>query len=368
MSAVLFLGLGMTSLACCQQKNEFVIEGRLPHAFTGYVYLNYVDATKGLTSVDSIALDSADRFTFKGTLSHADNYHIATSPRKYFAGVMLEPHSHYRIDLADRGDGNVEVLSGGSEQKLWQEQIQGMASYEKQSEELNEAISHAYEEKNDILIDSLSTLSSRLFQERESATIAFIKQHPHTFTACYLAGELLIYTFPDLQAVRSQLDSVSYSGTYSYRRFMDKYNEAESHWMQGKPAPNFVTHNLEGKEVKLSDFAGHYVLLDFWASWCRPCRKRAAELKAIYSQLQARGISICGISMDDKKAQWEAATREDGIVWTNTGELKPFKESTIASDYKVTQLPTLFLVGPDGIIVSQNPTTEELLKLPLTDR
>lgn len=354
-----------TATAYGQQSEEFVLQGQMPQAFTGKVYLTYVEAEKGRTTVDSLTLNGADHFTFKGVLPHTDNYRIFTSPHKYSATFMLQPSSHYRVKLAERGEGMVEVISGGEEQKLWQEQQNEIAVYDKRGEDLGKAISKAYQDKNNMLIDSLSALSGRLFQEREAKTISFIKRHPHSFTACYLAGNLFIYTFPDLEGLRALLDSTAYAGTDSYQRFLNMYRKTKSHWLQGTPAPRFVTHDLKGKEVKLEDFKGQYVLLDFWASWCRPCRKRAAELKAVYGQLQARGISVCGISMDDKKAQWEAATREDGIVWTNTCELKPFKGNSIASSYKVTQLPTLFLVDPDGKVISQNPSIEELLKLPL---
>lgn len=72
-------------------------------------------------------------------------------------------------------------------------------------------------------------------------------------------------------------------------------------WIQNTQAPDFTTTDIHGKQVKLSDFKGKYVLLDFWASWCRPCRDKAKEIKAIYPQLQKRGIVMCGINLDEKK-------------------------------------------------------------------
>ena len=120
-----------------------------------------------------------------------------------------------------------------------------------------------------------------------------------------------------------------------------------------------------GEKIKLSSLRGKYVLVDFWASWCRPCRAKMKELKEVYPKLQKKGIIVCSISLDEKREQWEKATREDGIVWANTCDLKPFRTNEIAAAYKVTSVPTLFVIDPRGVIISQNPSLEEILQLEL---
>ena len=251
------------------------------------------------------------------------------------------------------------------EQKILNEYQTHMQPMEDKGNQLATMFSNINPQTDKATTDSIQKLMSLNFEERENATKEFIKKYPKSFTACHLAGNLLLYTYPELKEISEIIDTVTYAYSYDYRRFKENLVKTQSTWIQDMPAPDFVTHDLKGKEVRLSDFKGKYLLLDFWASWCRPCRQRAAELKAIYDQLQTRGITVCGLSMDKNKAQWEAATKEDGIIWTNTGELKPFKENTIAADYKVSQLPTMFLIDPDGKIIMQNPEIEDLMALPL---
>ena len=346
----------------CQPGNDFTVNGTLAEPFTGQVYLTCIKDR--LTKVDSLTLDGGTTFKFTGTMERPDYYRIMTSPRTYDASLIIEPGSEYHMNILDTHDCQVEVVRGGKEQLLLNEYEQLMMPIRETDQRLGDA--YAQIERSDKQkTDSLQKLMSDNFLAREATTREFILQHPRTFTAAYLAGDLLLCTYPELKEIHEQIDTAAYAYNHNYLRFKEKYEEAASRWMQDRPAPEFTTHDLQGRKVKLSDFRGKYVLLDFWASWCAPCRKRAKELKAIYSDLQARGISICGISMDEDRKQWEAATREDGIVWTNTGDVKPFKENPIAAAYKVVSLPTLFLIGPDGTIVKQNPEIDDLLKLPL---
>lgn len=362
MKTIHYLLPAVLALAACQPGNEYSITGELPEPFTGKVYLTYIKDK--LTKIDSLTVDGGKTFEFKGTIEHPEEYRVMTSPRHYDAALIVQPGSSYHITITDPYSSSVKVLQGGEEQKLMDSYKQSMTGFKQKEAEFNEAY-QSIDRNNHAQADSLQKLMSANFQARERASIDFIKQHPRTFAAVMLAGDLLLYTYPDLKAIHDVIDTVSYAYNNDYRRFKEKYEDARAHWLQGMPAPDFTTRDIKGKEVRLADFRGGYVLLDFWASWCHPCRTRAKELKAIYDQLQARDISVCGISMDEKRDQWEAATREDGIIWTNTGNLVAFKDNDIAAAYKVTGLPTLFLVGPDGVIAMQNPGIEDLLKLPI---
>ena len=364
-----FLLAGLVAGAC-QPKDEFVFKGTLSEPFTGTVYLTYLQVDKGLTKLDSVSLDHATEFQFTGKIEHPDCYRITTTPHQYSAEFIAEPQSEYQATFEDKQyDTPVNVVRGGAEQTILNEYAQSMKDFKAQEKALQEAYEAATQGRKgpNAQADSIMKEMGDAFQAREDATRTFILEHAKNYVACQLAGGLLLYTFPDLEAIYTSMDTTTYAYSYSFQSFKRKYQNIKSKWIQGSPAPDFTTRDLNGREVKLSDFRGQYVLLDFWASWCHPCRQRAAELKAIYDQLQARGITVCGLSMDEDKAQWAKATREDGIVWTNTGELKPFKENSIAADYKVTQLPTMFLIDPEGVVAMQNPEIEDLLKLPVKE-
>lgn len=357
---IYYLMAGFVFMAC-QPDNSFTIKGNFDKPFSGKVYLTCIKDR--LTKIDSLTLESSLTFDFTGTIGQPDVYRIMTSPHTYDAFLVVEPESEYQVNLHGYDNNYIKAKHGGKEQMLINKYEQLILPYRNTGHNLEDSYTQAKKQDKNKL-DSLQKLMTENFRARETATREFILLHPRTFTAAHLSGELLLFTYPELKAIYEKLDTATYAYDYGFQRFKKRYEEARDHWLQGQVAPAFTTHDLKGQKVSLSDFQGNYVLLDFWASWCAPCRKRAIEIKNIYNELQARGISVCGLNMDEDWRQWEIATQEDGIIWTNTGEVKPFKENAIAQTYKVTSLPTLFLIDPDGIIIMQNPEIKDLLQLP----
>jgi peroxiredoxin len=129
----------------------------------------------------------------------------------------------------------------------------------------------------------------------------------------------------------------------------------------GALAPDFSQPDPTGKLVKLSDFRGKYVLVDFWASWCRPCREENPYVVAAYKQYQSHNFTVLGVSLDrpSSREAWLKAISADELPWTQVSDLKDF-QSVVAKLYSIHSIPQNVLVGPDGRIVAKNIKAEEL--------
>ncbi|MBP6432119.1 MAG: AhpC/TSA family protein, partial [Ferruginibacter sp.] len=123
----------------------------------------------------------------------------------------------------------------------------------------------------------------------------------------------------------------------------------------GSPAIDFIQNDTEGKPISLSSFKGKYVLLDFWASWCRPCREENPNVVKAYNKFKEKKFTVLGISLDrpDAKDNWIQAIKDDGLTWTNVSDLK-FWQNEVAQKYKVGSIPQNYLIDPQGIIIAKN--------------
>ncbi len=121
----------------------------------------------------------------------------------------------------------------------------------------------------------------------------------------------------------------------------------------GQPAPEISLPDPSGKVIPLSSMKGKYVLVDFWAKWCGPCRRENPNVVRAYKKYKDRGFTVYGVSLDRSKDDWEKAIAEDGLTWTHVSDLK-YWQSEAARTYNISSIPFSVLLDPNGIIIGKN--------------
>ena len=131
----------------------------------------------------------------------------------------------------------------------------------------------------------------------------------------------------------------------------------------GEVAPDFESVKPDGSKLKLSDLKGKYVLIDFWGSWCAPCRRENVGLVALYNKYHGEGLEILSVGMERSKERWLKAIQQDGLVWdTHVSDLKRMG-GKVGRLYKIREIPTKYLIDGEGQIIGVNLTVAEIDRL-----
>jgi peroxiredoxin len=196
---------------------------------------------------------------------------------------------------------------------------------------------------------------------QRAAAKAFVLAHPLSLVSAYALLEQYSYN-PDageLDSLYQALDRAVRSSALGLQ--VQEVLRGAKLTAVGKPAPAFSQNDVEGKAVALSSFEGSYLLVDFWASWCGPCRQENPNVVRAWQKYHARGFTIMGISLDDQRDRWVAAIKKDGLTWTQVSDLKGW-DNQVAMLYAIKGIPMNFLLDKHGTIIARGLTGEELDK------
>jgi peroxiredoxin len=197
-------------------------------------------------------------------------------------------------------------------------------------------------------------------EETERLAIEFIKTHPENrLSVSMLAGYSPNLSIEKVKLLYDPFSQENKESAYGKRilQYITLYKEHKI----GDPYSDFEMENSEGQVIKLSDHLGKVTLLEFWASWCGPCRERSPELRAMYQKYNVQGFEIIGISLDFSKEDWTKAIASDSLKWLHVSDLKG-RNSLAGIMYGVNAIPDNFLIGRDGTVIGKYLWGDELDK------
>jgi peroxiredoxin len=189
-------------------------------------------------------------------------------------------------------------------------------------------------------------------QEAIAKIKAFIDKTDNSIVAVFPASQLNMDN--DLEYIKALADKLydKYPNEGMVSNLKNKV-DAVKNTAVGQMAPDIALNNLEGQEVSLSSLRGKYVLIDFWASWCGPCRQENPNVVRMYNKYKDKGFEIYGVSLDRDEAAWQRAIEKDGLSWVHVSDLN-FWNSEVVPLYNIEGIPMTVLIDKEGKIIAKN--------------
>lgn len=348
--SVLFLGL-----VGCTNKDTFVISGQINQAGN----IKVVSLYEGDRKLDSVYLNESNKFKFERPASQGRLVSLRVGTNKYDLIVQPGEQIDFNTNLQDSPEKY--KVEGSDLSKA----IQKFAVVRNRRDFLKDSLQADFSKKtanaSAIEIDALRYAYLQKFSKElkdyTQKAVKFSEEHAD------LAG---FYAISTLDPEIAEAEIIAYADKikdqFQENGYVQQFKLETAKLKQlaiGQPAPQFDSFTVNNKKVSLVDYKGKYTLVDFWASWCAPCREENPNIVRLYHAYKAKGFDVLGVSLDNNPGPWMRAIEDDKLAWTQVSDLQAWG-SPIVGLYRLKAIPTSYLLDPNGLILAKNLRGAEL--------
>ncbi|MEP7377528.1 MAG: TlpA disulfide reductase family protein [Chitinophagaceae bacterium] len=340
--------IGLTAEA----KDSFRISGNVNGLHSGTVTLSYIhrNQTKQLSEEMKNG-----KFVLTGNLPEPERLILNFTAGDFNREISFFAGNENITVTVDTAHWETPVITGSPTQKDFEIYHQLTKTVDEKSEALNKTGAGLYRlgKLTEQLKDSLFSTHDKLDQEKKYVIAGFVKEHPASAVSAWAISTF--YGFdPNLEEVLDVFNSLSEKNQTSlYGRQITEIIDAAKRTAIGKTAEDFTVSDMNGKPVSLSSYRGKYVLVDFWASWCGPCRAENPNVVNTYNKYHSAQFDVLGVSLDTNKDAWLKAVNNDKLEWKQVSDLKAW-DSKIVAIYGLKGIPFNMLLDKEGKIIAKN--------------
>ncbi len=367
MKKILFLVITTVVLFSCKNlaDGEYEITGNIKGIKSGLVYLEKQDPMgMGVKTIDTVKIIDG-KFEIKGKTTEPEICFIQIDKVNGKVPFILEggeiemqvdKDSLFKSKLSGTYS-NDEFSKFNEETNKLQKKVQkkAMDFQMKNMAKMNEA----QKNKDTVAMNSLRKQYELIQKDITDYTFDYPKTHSKSYISVLIVQAMFNnskFKVKEIETIYNTLDE-SLKKTKPGKKVKEnidnlkKQMNAKAKIAVGIVAPDFKAPTPDGKLVSLKESLGKVTLIDFWASWCQPCRQENPNVVALYAELHSKGLNIISVSLDNDATKWKEAIAKDKLTWTNVSNLKQMKDP-IAEQYGIQQIPTTFLLDATGKIVA----------------
>jgi peroxiredoxin len=338
------------------EKRTLVLSGKVNYPQSkGEILLQELTSTGQATTVKTITLASDNTYKVSLPVEEPGYYRLNFYNIQSVNLILDKNNVEVNVD-GNKRNGFVEV-KGSSDLDFITRVNQLFAEFQQHPEvvalnqEFNKAAQAGDQKKMDVLRDKYIEMDKNIRAQAH----ALIRKSDNTLAIINLLGSAQIADKDrdfDLFLEVAERLGPKYPESSHVREFVEMVNKMKV-LAVGQQAPEIALPTPDGEVVPLSSLRGKYVLVDFWAKWCGPCRVENPNVVKMYKKYNAKGFEVYGVSLDRNRQDWLQAIKEDGLTWTHVSDLK-FWNSEAAKTYNITSIPFAVLLDPEGKIIAKN--------------
>lgn len=346
-------GIALGALSCSSSKQEGVkLIGQLESFATGgFAYVERV-GENGVEPYDTLTVDANGSFEEYLAIDKPAFYRLNFNGKQILSLILTGKETEVVVNA----DGN-------DPRGFWEISGSYDTEYKNQMDELIKGYQSKMQETRQVQLNARTSNDVQAFQTAQQQMLEVAKETEKELKILIRKSSPSLAAFYGMQMIDATqnfafMDSIA---NELHAEMPENFHVAnmisqiatQRSLSIGKVAPEITLQNPDGEEVKLSSLRGKYVLIDFWAAWCGPCRRENPNVVRVYNTYAGDNFEILGVSLDKTREKWLGAIEQDGLPWLHVSDLK-FWRSQAAIDYQVTAIPATFLIDPEGKIIAKN--------------
>ncbi|MDB4105395.1 AhpC/TSA family protein [Salibacteraceae bacterium] len=322
------------------------ISGVLKGSENQDVFLQELGAS-AIIGIDTIQTDEQGNFSFSFSIASPGFFRVGLTEQNMCV-LIVYPNDEIKVK-ADASSIYQSYEVEGSKESNKLKELNGILAAR---DSINMVLQNAQMTRNQQLFQESVVIYNQITVSVDADIKDFISKEPGTLAS--LAATQNLNMDNDFQYYKTVVEALKgkADGNEFYETIKTQV-QSQAKLAIGAPAPEISLPQPSGEVLKLSDLRGQYVLIDFWASWCGPCRKENPNVRKVYAKYHDKGFEILGVSLDKNSSAWLNAIQQDGLQWKHISDLK-YWQSSVVPEYQIKGIPLTFLVDPEGNIVAKN--------------
>ena len=354
---VLFISIVLLLISCKNTtKTEYSINGNVIGSKQNKVYLKKRD-NGNWVNVDSTIIKN-EKFTFNGNVKFPEMYFLSIPDFKCLIPFFIE-NTEITFNINTDSIDNSSV-SGSKTHKQYEKYLEELNNFNNKLKNLYSQYKNLKKRENKLLLKNIENLMDSVYNSKEKFTKNYILKNNKTPISPYLAYiNSYQFSLSDLDSIINNFDKTLDSSVYV--KLLNDRLKILKRVDINQPILNFTMNDKNNKPISTKSFKGKYLLIDFWASWCSPCRAENPNVVKTYNRFHKKGFEILGVSFDQNKEKWLKAIKDDKLIWPQVSDLKGWNNAA-GKLYGIRSIPQNVLINKEGIIIAKNLRGEELIK------